>query len=157
MTPAKPQTVDEGLPGYYDAADEIMHFINALDRAGMDANAVRSAIYHKCLDMRPTLSTPQSVEVGDIVPVAWRWRYVHPGKPKWYHTSEPRASSAASPGFVAVEAEPLYSAATIRQLSADNAKAWRAGFDYGTGLYSSQELPVARESGLAEYLKTGGN
>lgn len=40
---------------YYDAADELMHFINAFDSEGMDANAVRSAIYHKCLEMRPTI------------------------------------------------------------------------------------------------------
>jgi hypothetical protein len=41
------------MGGYYDAADEMMNFINQLDTSGMNAADVRSAIYHKCLEMKP--------------------------------------------------------------------------------------------------------
>jgi hypothetical protein len=63
MSGAMPETRNQRAfrDGYLTAAEVVMHFINALDSSEMDANAVRSAIYHKCLEMRP----PQPLDPKD--------------------------------------------------------------------------------------------
>ena len=42
--------------GYYTAADDLANFINALDTSQMDGKQVRTAIYSKCLEMRPSVA-----------------------------------------------------------------------------------------------------
>jgi hypothetical protein len=50
---------------------------------------------------------------GGGVPVAWRWRYLHPGKVNhWTLRASRIESQPARPGLVAIEAEPLYLQAT---------------------------------------------
>ena len=70
-----------------------------------------TALRDKVLKALAAPNQPLSDSV--VEPVAWRWRYVREnGKPdKWTVCQTPRYSQPATPGFVAIEAEPLYAAA----------------------------------------------
>lgn len=60
----------------------------------------------------PDNLTPIDRSEGDVVPVAWRWRYVDPRGPRhWVVRQSPLESHDAAPGYCALEVEPLYTRA----------------------------------------------
>lgn len=53
-----------------------------------------------------------------LAPVAYRWRYMRE-RSGWYHCGRYQPSIEPEPGFVGIEAEPLYSDADVAPLVAE--------------------------------------